>query len=572
MKSKPITHGHTLSVEQLLSLAKATLESSNDGLLVVTRDGAIIDYNQKFAAMWQIPKKVLETRDEKLVLYFVHDQLEDPDEFLSSMKEMYHSPETTSIDILRFKDKKIFERYSHPYLVNGELLGRIWSFRDITRRIKLEEDFQFHMIHDHLTGLPNRLHLFDRMRQAVNFADRNEKQFALFVLDLDRFKKINDSLTHTIGDELLRAVGKRLQAALPEEDTIARIGGDEFVIVCTAINDEEEAAVTINKLLETLSNQPFVVGNRAVTINASAGVSMYPRDGKTIDMLLRNADSAMYRAKEKGSDRFEFYLSEMNAQALEDLDQEMQLRYAIHNDQFKLLYQPQIDIITGELVGVEALVRWEHPEKGLLVPSEFIPVAEETGLIITIDDWVLKTACLQAKAWQDAGISFFRVAVNVTPEQFKRPDLVGQVSRILKETGVDPKYIELEITENVIINTEDIIGIISALKETGVQITLDDFGTGYSSLSYLKKIPLDRLKIDKSFIQHIPSDRDGSELVRAIIAMSKVFGLEILAEGVETGEQLEFLKLEKCKDVQGYYFSMPLSVAELEKFILMRVK
>lgn len=569
MPVNPPLKQFAFSLEQSLSLVKSTLESSIDGILIVTNDGKIVDYNQKFSSMWRIPRKLLDTKDEKKALEFVLSQLEDPKDFLENVLDLYKHPEATSIDILRFKDGRIFERYSHPYLLHDTAIGRIWSFRDVTRRAKLESELQFQITHDGLTGLPNRLNLFDKMRQAILMSARDSKVFAVFVIDLDRFKIINDSLTHTVGDELLRAVAKRLQATMREGDTLARIGGDEFVVIATGLGNEDQAGIIARNLLDVIS-QTFKIANREIGMTASLGISIFPKDGETVDLLLRNADAAVYRAKEHGINRCEFYTSDINIYALKLLDQEMQLRYALINNEFIIHYQPQFNLFTGEVSGIEALLRWQHPEKGLIYPEEFIPLAEETGLIVAIGEWVLRAACYQAKEWQNMGLPFFRIAVNVASEQFKQQGFVDVVKNILKETGLEPQHLDLEITENVIINTSDIIRIVTTLKDLGIEITLDDFGTGYSSLSYLKKLPLSRLKIDRTFISNVPENEDDTELVRAVIAMGRAFGLEILAEGVETNTQIEFLKAEKCYNIQGFYFSYPLSAEDVEKYIFHR--
>lgn len=566
MSAKPSSLMQIVTLEQSISLIKAMLDSSNDGILVVSNEKKIIDYNKKFATMWRIPPKILESHDENKALCHVYDQLLEPEEFLANVNDLYQHLDVVSIDILKFKDGRIFERYTHPYKLNEKVIGRIWLFRDVTRRAKLEEELNHQLTHDVLTGLPNRLLLFDRMRQAVSICHRDKTYFALFVLDLDRFKIINDSLTHMVGDELLRIVGRRLQSAMREGDTLARIGGDEFVIVATDLQDDKQA-VKIARNLHDVLNHPFKVADREISVTASIGISLFPRDGETVDILLRNADASLYRAKEHGANRFEFYTASMNSQSLAQLDKEMQLRRAIVEKQFFLEYQPQINILTSKIVGVEALVRWQHPEYGVIEPLDFIPLAEEAGLITQIGEWVLNTACEQAKLWQDLGIAPFRIAVNISESQIKNHSLVEVVRGVLKKTGLDPRYLELEISENVILGSQDIIKIIQMLKDLGVEITLDDFGTGSSSLSYLKRIPLNRLKIDYAFMRHVPDDRNDSEIVRAIVAMGRAFGLDIVAEGVEKNEQIEFLKNEKCVEVQGFYFSRPLCKESFENFV-----
>lgn len=429
---------------------------------------------------------------------------------------------------------------------------------------ELEKELQFRMDHDDLTKLPNRTRLFECLRLAIANASQDSQSLAVIIFDLDRFKTINDSLTHAVGDKLLCEVAKRLQLAMREGDVLARIDGDEFVVVAMNVSDKNHVMAIANQILQ-IFQQPFSIANREVVITVSVGASLFPENGNTVDILLRNADAAVYHAKKNGANRLEFYTLDMNSQALAALDKEMELRHAILNNQFVLYYQPQFDTVTREMVGIEALIRWNHPVKGLLQPVEFIPLAEETGMTIAIGEWVLKTACKQAKKWQDAGFSPCRIAVNVTSAQIKQADLVKTVSNILKETKLNPTYLELEISENIVISTSDVINIISALKSMGIEITLDDFGMGYSSLSYLKKLKLNRLKIDKAFVQPLPGNRDDNLLVRAIIAIGKAFDLVVLAEGVETQEQFDFLKAERCQEIQGFYFSEPLPAEEFEK-------
>lgn len=556
----------TLSLQKSLSLVKATLESSGDGILVINNSGDIVDYNQKFVQMWQIPQKVIDSKSEATILNYVQDQLANPDDFFAKMKELHTHTDKISIDIIKFKDGKIFECYSQPQKIDDKTVGRVLDFRDVTKRAKLEQELQYQATHDALTGLPNRILLLDRMRQAIKVAEDSRSQFALLFFDLDRFKLINDSLSHTAGDELLRAVASRLQTMLRAEDTLARLGGDEFVIILPNFSKEEHVISKARQLLN-IFQQPFKVENRDVTVSASIGISLFPKDGETGDVLFRNADTAMYRAKERGGHHFQFYTAEMNTESLAKLDQEMQLRQALAKDELFLCYQPEFDLRDGKLVAVEALIRWRHPQKGVLLPMDFIPLAEETGLIVPIGEWALRTACAQNKAWQDMGLPPIRVAVNVTIQQFKHQNIVDMVRNVLNDTKLKPECLELELTENVIVSNVEIVTIVTELKKLGIMIAIDDFGTGYSSLSYLKKIPLDRLKIDSSFIQHIQSATDDEVIIRAVIAMAKNLDLEVLAEGVETQNQLNFLKKYECGDVQGFYFSKPLVALELEDLL-----
>lgn len=556
----------TASLQESLSLVRATLESSNEGILVVSNDGKIINYNQKLISMWQIPRHILDDKNEAKLLEHMKNQLEDPDAFFKNLNNLRDDMNATRVDIIRFNDGKIFEYYTQPQKIDQATIGRIFDFRDITKRANLEEKLKHQATHDALTELPNRVLLLERIKQAIQISEQNHSIFALLFLDLDRFKLINDSLSHLVGDEVLKIAAHRLQAVMRAEDTLARLGGDEFVILFTNLSKEDHIITKVQSL-QHVFNEPFTVDKRNVIVTASIGISVYPKDGVNATILLRNADAAMYRAKEKHGNSFQFYSKELNTQSLAKLDQEMQLREAILKNQFFLCYQPQIDLKTGKIVAAEALLRWQHPKKGVLLPLDFIELTEETGLIIPIGEWVLRKACQQNKAWQKSGLSPIRVAVNVTAQQFLHQDIVALVSRILQETQLKPEYLELELTENVIVSNQEIIKAVVGLKKLGVTIAIDDFGTGYSSLSYLKKIPLDRLKIDSSFIQHIQSATDDEVIIRAVIAMAKNLDLEVITEGVETQNQLDFLKLHNCGEVQGFYFSRPLTTEELETYL-----
>ncbi len=419
--------------------------------------------------------------------------------------------------------------------------------------------------HDPLTNLPNRIFLLKKLKQSIERSEKTKQPFAVLFLDLDRFKLVNDSLSHSMGDILLQAVASRLKHAISSEDTLARLGGDEFVIILFNA-DEKQALIKTNELLETF-HQPFNVSERNIIISASIGICIYPKDGTSEELLLRNADAAMYHAKEVKGNNFQFYSEEMSKQSLAKLEQEIQLRHALANNEFLLCYQPQVDLLSEKIVAAEALLRWQHPQKGLLLPLDFIPLAEETGLIVPISEWVLRKACEQNKAWQDAGLLPIRVAINVTAQQFVHEDLLEIITKILRDTQLKPEYLELELTENAIVSNANVIETIKKLKKLGVTIAIDDFGTGYSSLSYLKKLPLDRLKIDSSFVRHIQSPNDDEVIIRAIIAMAKNLKLEVIAEGVETQDQINFLKKYECGDVQGFYFSKPLTAKELENYL-----
>ncbi|VVC75418.1 Cyclic di-GMP phosphodiesterase Gmr [Aquicella siphonis] len=556
----------TESLNKSLSMMRATLESSADGILVVSNDGTISDFNNKFIDIWHFPESVINTHKFDIMLEYIFTIINNADEFSEQINKVRVNPGEIILGHIKFKDNRIFEYYAQPYTIDNQMIGRVWSFRDISIRASLEEELQYQATHDLLTGLPNRVLLRDRLKQAMANYDRNYVQFGILFLDLDRFKLINDSISHEAGDYILCSVTERLKSVLRNEDTLARLGGDEFIVIANNIKNINNLADLAKKLLETFDDHFIVEGNE-VMLSTSIGVCLYPDDGKNVDLLLRNADIAMYHAKELGANQYQFYTDELNEKNHERLMKEMELRQAIENNEFILYFQPQFDLKSEKLVSVEALIRWQHPARGLIPPLDFIPLAEETGLIVPIGEWVLRSALKQIKKWQNEGLPEIRVAVNITTKQFKLYNLVNTITEILKETRVEPKFLELELTENMIINNVDIINTVHQLKKMGIQIVLDDFGTGYSSLNYLRQIPIDRLKIDQSYVQNIDSKRGDDVIIQAIIAMAKGMNLEVLAEGVESESQLEYLKKQKCGEVQGFYFSKPISANDCEKLL-----
>jgi diguanylate cyclase (GGDEF)-like protein/PAS domain S-box-containing protein len=421
--------------------------------------------------------------------------------------------------------------------------------------------------HDALTGLPNRLLLQDRLRQAIAAARQARKQTAVIVLDLDNFKNVNDSLGHEVGDQVLLEAGRRLASHLRAVDTVARQGDDEFVVVLPNIDDQTAAAVVAQKLLDSLA-RPMNVNGHEFFVAGSVGISLYPKDGEDERLLLKNADAAMHRAKEAGRNSFCFYLQEMNARALDRLKIEGGLRRALERKEFVLHYQPQVDLESGAIVGAEALIRWLPSGQEMLYPTQFIPIAEETGLIVPIGEWVLREACRQNVAWQQAGLSPIRVGVNLSGHQFNQQDVVATVTRVLRETGCDPACLSLEITESVVMKDPlSAVETLWRLSEMGVHLSIDDFGTGYSSLNYLKRFPIDALKIDRSFVSDIVTDDDNAAIVKVVIALAHNLKLEVIAEGVETVEQLDFLKRLRCNQMQGFLFSRPVAPVRMAKLL-----
>ena len=421
--------------------------------------------------------------------------------------------------------------------------------------------------YDFLTDLPNRTTFRDRLTVALAQATRNRKMLAILFVDLDRFKTIVDTLGHTIGDLVLRGVAERLGASLEEGDTLARMGGDEFVILLPLINRADRAVRVAQRILEAIK-PPFHFDRNELHITMSIGITLYPYDGEDADTLLKNADTALYRAKEQGRNNYQLYTPAMNARAFERLALENSLRKAVERKEFLVYFQPQVDLKTGAIVGTEALLRWQHQDLGIVYPSEFISMAEETGLITQLGDWVLRTSCTQNKAWQKAGFAPMSVAVNLSARQFQQQDLVESVARILKETGLDPQWLEIEITESVAMQNADYTNVLlRGLKEMGVRVALDDFGTGYSSLSYLKKFPIDTLKIDQSFVRDLTKDPNDAAIANAVIVLAHSLKLKVIAEGVETKEQESFLRQHQCDILQGFLFSVPLPATSLETLL-----
>ena len=448
----------------------------------------------------------------------------------------------------------------------GELKARLHAGKRVlnlqVELLSMRETLEERVTHDLLTSLPNRLLFGDRLTQRLAQSRRSRRPLAIMFLDLDHFKLVNDALGHNVGDSMLKQVAERLTVSVREADTVARMGGDEFIAILADIARPQDAAVVAQRVLKTLS-EPFALNDQEHFISASIGISVYPSDGTDPETLVKNADAAMYRAKEQGRNRWLFYTEDLGAVASERVKLESGLHRALERGEFVLHYQPRVDLKTGGMLGAEALLRWRHPELGLLAPAQFIPLAEETGIIIPIGEWVLRTACAQNKAWQDAGFPPMDIAVNVSAVQFQRGDMVSTVKRALEETGLEPHCLSLELTESILMHSpETAAGVLRDLRALGVQISIDDFGTGHSSLSYLKRFATDAVKIDQSFVKHVTSDPDDAAIAGAMVAMAHSLNLRVVAEGVETLGQLAFLRSLNCDEMQGFFVSRPLPPEE----------
>lgn len=469
-------------------------------------------------------------------------------------------------------ERRIVEKTITPlWRENGATQGVIEVMRDITDVLQFEEKLAYLTHHDTLTGLPNRALLHDRIDQAVLHAERTGEKVAILFLDLDGFKNVNDTLGHEAGDRLLCLVAARLQDLVRKSDTVARLGGDEFVMVLEQVN-EDAAALVARKILEAVQ-QPITIDRHELRVGVSIGICLFPQDGSNQQTLLRNADTAMYQAKEQGRHNYQFYREEMNASAVYRMRLQHELHKAIEQNELELYYQPKVNLDSGAIVGVEALLRWRHPEMGNISPADFIPVAEESGLILALGEWVLFEACRQQRKWQEQGMPPLSVAVNVSARQFRGQNLVGLVSDAIRESGMNPLYLELELTESILMagdsyDQAQILATLHQLRALGVQLSIDDFGTGYSSLSYLKRFPVDALKIDRSFVRDIPQDKDDTAIATAIIAMGHSLELKVVAEGVEQPEQVAFLRSMGCDESQGFFYSPAVPADQLAALLV----
>jgi len=570
-------HNFANSVGDIISLARAwnkhklaesysqklssALENTGDSVFITDIKGNIEYVNSAFETNTGYPRNEALGKN----ISFINSGKHDVEFYKKLWSTILSGNDFQDIFINKKKDGTLYyeEKTITPlHDDDGKLINFVSTGKDITDRMQTQERLHFLAHHDVLTELPNRVMLVDRLNHALDNSLRTDAKLCLLFIDLDRFKIINDTLGHESGDQLLKQVAERLRPCLRKSDTVARIGGDEFVVLLENIDDFIDVNTIATSILETLSH-PFNILQKDLFVNASIGISVYPRDGDDSSNLLRNADTAMYRAKEQGGNQYQYYTSEMSSHTLERLALETELRYALDRKQFRLYYQPKVKIDSGRMIGAEALLRWEHPEFGIVSPDQFIPLLEDTGMIVDVGEWVINTACEQIKKWQNSHLPVVPVAVNLSARQFYQSQLADTITSILKTSGIDPSLLQLEITESVIMqNAQATVETLKKLHSIGIRFAIDDFGTGYSSLSYLKRFPIQTLKIDRTFVRDIISDPDDAAIVSTVIKMAHSLKMDVIAEGVETKEQADYLLERNCDAVQGFLFSRALPSKE----------
>jgi diguanylate cyclase (GGDEF)-like protein/PAS domain S-box-containing protein len=553
--------------EAHLQLSASVIEHSNEGVMITDADNKIVSVNPAFTRITEYTPEEVIGKTPRILSSGFHnkeyyqtmwDQLEAHGFWANEIINKRKSGETYPqwLSIISINDKN-----SHPK-------NRVGVFTDLSDITQFKERLQYMAFYDQLTDLPNRSLLEERIQASISLASRDNDMLAFLFIDLDRFKNINDTLGHRVGDDLLKFAANKLKGALRESDTLARFGGDEFVIILYGIRSATDAKMVADKIMLIFDSEPFTQEEHEIFISCSIGISLFPENGSNSDELIKAADTAMYQSKHTGGHQFSIYLDKMSEHFLERLSMENDLRRSLEREELFMVYQPQIDVTNNNIIGCEALIRWNHPTHGLIPPGKFIPLAEETGLIGMIGEFVLDTAIEQAKRWYADGHKNLRIALNVSSMQLRSPDIHHLLSQVTSIATSDTCKVELEITESTLMEqSDDVLRLLQVMRKNGIQISIDDFGTGYSSLSYLKQLPIDRLKVDRSFVRNIVNDKNDAAIVSTIIAMAKNLGLNVIAEGVETVEQLEYLSRHDCREAQGFLFSHPLPPEKITKIM-----
>ncbi len=554
-------------LEQRLQLDQKILEHAEEAVVITDAEAIILDVNEAYTAITGYTRDEVVGQNPRINKSGHHGK-----EFYQEMWRQLTERGSWSGEIWdRRKNGEVFEKWLTISAIRdsgGATVNYVGIFNDLTEKKNIERKLKNLLFYDPLTKLPNRALFVEQLEQAMSSSQSRDLPIALFCIDLDRFKDVNDALGHKAGDELLAQAAKRIRGGVRKSDVVARLCGDEFTVILSEIKFRESAGHLARRLIHLLQ-QPFHIDGEEVFINASVGISIYPDDGLDAETLIRNADTAMHFAKEREQGSFQHFRAQMNQRLLQRINLDKQLRHALEQNEFALHYQPKYRVADGSLAGAEALVRWQHPEEGLISPAEFIPLAEESGLITALGEWCLKTACRQLKTWEGQGLGLRRVAVNLSSRQFQSRRLLDLLRNTLDETGLAAEFLELEITESAVMeNPEQAVVLLRDIRRLGITIAIDDFGTGYSSLAYLKKFPVNSIKIDQSFIADLAKDSDDAAIVESIIQLARSLGLDVVAEGVETLEQLEFLRGRNCHEAQGYYFSKPLPPDQFAKKIL----
>ena len=552
-------------LETRLAEMRATLESTGDGILVLDQDGKVRNFNRRFVELWDVPRAIVDARDDAKLFVHMLERVQDVAAYRSGLDAIADAPDDDANDIVLMRSGRMLERVSLPQVSRSRRSGRVFSYRDLTERLEAQKRIETLAYTDALTGLPNRLMLTQRVNTALKTIRRTGGTFAILFIDLDRFKNINDSMGQAFGNRVLIEAAQRISQGLREVDILSRVGGDEFVAFLQE-SDAFGAEIVARRILHLLS-QPFLMEAVKFSLGCSIGVSMYPDDGRTIDDLIQCADTAMACVKDRGRGNFRFYQPQMNVDLLSRMKMDHAMRQALVQGQFRLHYQPQISLCNGSLLGAEALIRWTDPDMGSVSPVSFIPLAEESGFIINIGNWVMDEAVRQAVLWEESGHPIV-VSVNVSALQFQQPDFVERVAGTLRNSGLTPALLELELTESILVrDADEALARLHSLKTLGVVLAIDDFGTGYSSLAYLKKFPISKLKIDRTFVTGLPADESDRAIVGATIAMARALKLAVVAEGVETEAQRDFLQGLQCASYQGFLCSPALSAIEFETLI-----